>query len=372
MNDMEAKTKKFILALSLISGTTIGVGFFGLPYIASQIGIWSILLYFLFLGGFVIFCHFLFAEVSLKTPDFKRFPQFAKIHLGKKGESVAYLTTITGLLGALLAYLIVGARFIEATFPKLESLTSLFIFFLPGAILIFKGVKSISRIEFWGLVIFILVITVLFLASFSLFEISNLKIGSPNRENFFLPYGPILFSLWGAALIPEAEEILSQDKKLLLKVVPLAILIPALIYLFFIFWILGISGSQTTEAALDGLKNFLPNPLVNLALFLGIVSTFTSFIALGLTLKNVFWYDLKINKNLSFFLTVFVPLFFYFFGLRDFILVISILGAIFLAIDGILIVLMYKKVYPEKFRILKTLLILVFALGIVYEIIYLR
>ena len=64
--------KNIIYAVSVLSGTIIGVGLFALPYITSKLGFWVILSYFLVLGSLVIFVHYILGELSLATPDKKR------------------------------------------------------------------------------------------------------------------------------------------------------------------------------------------------------------------------------------------------------------------------------------------------------------
>jgi len=111
-----------------------------------------------------------------------------------------------------------------------------------------------------------------------------------------------------------------------------------------------------------------------MALFLGFLTTFTSFIALGLTLKKILWYDFKMKKNLAWFLTCFIPLGLFVMGFKSFIYVIGLVGAVGIGIDGTLILLMYRKLMLKKGEIKKSLLvfplIFVFAFGIIYELIY--
>ena len=108
--------------------------------------------------------------------------------------------------------------------------------------------------------------------------------------------------------------------------------------------------------------------MVSLGLLFGLVATFTSFIALGLTLKKVFCYDLKIEKNLAFFITCFSPLALFLIGIKSFISIISFVGVTMLGIEGILILLMYQKLTRKKLLTLP--LVLIFIIGIIYEIIY--
>ena len=361
---------KLIYAIATLSGTIIGVGLFALPYITLKVGFWVMLGYFLVLGSLVILVHLFFGELALKTPDLKRLPGFAKFHLGKWGEKTAFLSSILGIFGAILAYIIVGGEFLTELLSPIfggGNLVWTLFYFSLGAALIFFGIKAISKIEFWGLVLFFIILIAIFFRGQTFLKIENL-FPSPDFSQLFLPYGAILFSLWGAALIPEVEEMLRERKKLLKILIPISILIPIFVYLFFIYLILGITGSQTTESALTGLRNFLGDRIVSLGLFFGVLTTFTSFIALGLTLKKVFWYDLKIDKNLSWAITCFIPLALFLIGIKSFIPVIVFVGGAMLGIDGILILLMYRKINPKKILIYP--LFLVLLLGIIYEIIY--
>ena len=369
-------SNKLILAISTLSGTIIGVGLFALPYVTLKVGFWVILGYFLVLGTLVILIHSFFGELALKTPDFKRLPGFAKIYLGNWGQIAAYVSTILGIFGAILAYLIIGGEFLTELLSPIfggNSLIYTLFYFVVGVALIFFGIRAIAKVEFWGLVGFFIILILIFLRGRYLINMENLFPQISNFKfqisNFFLPYGIILFSLWGAALIPEVEEMLEGEKKALKWIIPVAILIPIIIYLFFIYLILGITGPETTDSALTGLRNVLGDGIVSLALLLGLLTTFTSFIALGLTLKKVFWYDLKMGKNLAWAITCFIPLFLFLIGIKQFIPVISFIGAVMLGLDGILILLMYQKIKSGK-KLLIYPLILIFLLGIFYEVIY--
>ena len=367
---------EIIYAIAILTGTIIGAGFFALPFIALKVGFTIILGYFLVLGGLVFLIHILFAELSLKTADFKRLPSFAQIYLGKSGQIFAYFLTIFGLVGTLLAYLIVGGEFLaELLKPFLGGSLFLyvFIYFSLGALLIYLGIKAIAKIEFWGLVLFFIVLIIIFLKGQGFINLENLLIGQRSLTNnyfdLFLPYGAVLFSLWGVNLIPEVEEILGKKKEKIFKVIFWAILIPIIVYLIFIYLILGVAGPETTDSALLGLRDILGDGTASLALTLGLLATFTSFITLGLTLKKTLSYDFKLNEKLAWLITCFLPLLLYLLGLQNFILVISALGGIMLSLEGILVLLMYKKIRPER-KFLVYFLILFFFGGIIYTIVY--
>jgi len=371
---MSKNLRIFVYAIATLSGSIIGVGLFALPFITLKVGIWVMLGYFFILGPLVIIIHLLFSEVALETPDFLRLPSYAKIYLGKWGEKLALISSISGFLGVILAYLIIGGRFLTYLLSPIfgggDILYSI-LYFIVGALLIYIGIKAIAKIEFFAVVLFSLVLIAIFYHGFPIIRIENLFIPIKWQVGLlFLPFGPILFSLWGVELIPEIEEILGREKSALRKLIPVAIFIPIIIYVFFILLVLGISGGLTSEDAITGLKNFLPQNILILAFIFVLLTTFSSFLTLGLTLRNIFWYDLKLPKNIAWLIVFLVPLFLFFIGLRNFTEVISLVGAVMLSTNGILIIRMYqvcKKV--PRFSLLYFLtsfLILIFILGILY------
>jgi tyrosine-specific transport protein len=379
--------KAILFPLSVLCGTIIGVGVFGLPYITSKVGFPIMALYFLILGSLVALIHYFFAEISLKTPDLKRFPGFVEFYFGKPLARFAFFFAILGNLLTNLAYLIVGGSFLKELFQPVFNQGESFwvlVYFLLGIIFVFFDISLIKQIEFLGFLGFFLVLFLIFFENFKKINL-NYLFPSPDFSQIFLPYGAILFSLWGADLIPEVEEMLGQKKFLLKKIVPLSILISTLVYLFFIYLVLGISGPKTSENSLSGLNEVLGGGIVSLTLIFGILTTFTSFIALSLNLKKIFWYDLKLRKNFAFILSSFPALFLYFLGIKNFISVIGFVGSVMLAINGIFILAMKIKTQnskrkTQKFRtenlknriekILIFLLIFVLILGIFYEIFY--
>lgn len=368
---MTEETKKFILATATLTSTIVGVGFFSLPYVTNQSGLFTMLGYFLVLGGLVVVVHWMFGQVALQTPDHLRLPGYAKTHLGETGKRIALFTMILGTYGSLLAYLILGGKFLSGlNLPWLagNEFASSLVYFLLGAGLIYFGIRPIARIDFWSMLVVFFILGVVLVKSVPFLKMENVLVAD-NFSNFFLPYGPILFSLWGASMIPEIEEMLGQHKSKLKKVVLTSILISALVYFSFILIVLGVSGKNATLDGISGLKSFLGNNILTLGLLLGLTTTFTSFLALGLTIRKVFNYDLGLSKPWAFFLAMGFPLAMFLAGLQNFLQVISLVGGVALGVEGILILLMYAKIEPRK-KYLVYPLILVFLAGIVYELIY--
>jgi amino acid permease len=368
------KHSKFIYAVATLTGSIIGVGIFSLPYITLRVGVLVMLGYLFVLTILVILIHYLFGEVALATPDFLRLPGFANLYLGKTGKQVALFSSIFGGLGSILAYIIIGGEFLEKILSPFfggGALLYSFIYFIIGATFVFWGIKAVSRFDFWAMILFFVSLVLIIFKSMPFFKMENLSLKTGDWADVFLPYGPIFFALSALTMIPEIEEMLGENKKLLRKVIFISILIPAVTYLLFMLLVLGVSGLNTSSAAIPGLKNYLSGGILNIAFLAGIITTFTSFLGVALTLKKTLWYDLRIPKALAWGIACFIPFILFLLGLKDFVKVIGLVGGALMAIDGIIILLMYKKIKKSKTaKILTYSLSLIFVLGLIYEIIY--
>lgn len=368
--------KDYIYPIAVFSGGMIGVGFLSLPYIAMKSGIWITLAYFLILTALVIVINLIFCDISLKTPDFKRFPGFVGHYLGKWAELLAMTLTVLGTFGVLLVYLLIGSQFLSAVFHPIFPISTLayvVIYFLVVSTIIYFDIKIISKVEFWVIILLFISLILVFIESFSHIKLSNIFIqGAQGVTDLFLPYGALLFALWGVGLIPEIEEMIgagnSTNKKNLKKIITISTIIVSFFYLLFVLLILGITGSHTDQAALTGLKNFLGDGIVIISLLIGSLATLTAFITQGIVFKKTLMFDLKMKHWQAFAITCFTPMILFLLGVKSFIPLLSLTGGVFLGIDGILILLMYKKIGGKNIIIYP--LSLVFLLGVIYEIIY--
>lgn len=368
---------KFLKTLSVFVGTIIGVGIFGLPYVASKAGFFVVLIYFLAMSFIAIFIHLLFSKVALGTETLYRLPGFVGEYLGSCWKKITLLTIGAGLIGAILAYLIVGGKFLELLLTPYfggNNIIYTLLFFGAGAYLILKGIKHISQVEFSLLIVFFAILIVIFMKAVPFIDFNNFQ--KTDLSFITLPYGVILFALWGSSLIPEAEEMLGQDAKKLLKwVIVSGILLAAVTYLLFVFMVLGASGQNTSKDAISGLADTLGNGIIRLGFIFGIITCFTSFITLGLTFKKILWYDFGLPKRLSWFIACFTPLFLFFLGLKEFIRVIGLTGALALGFEAIIIVFLYKaflkKKLSQKMNPFLYILPVFFIFGVFFEIYYL-
>jgi hypothetical protein len=162
--------------------------------------------------------------------------------------------------------------------------------------------------------------------------------------------------------------------RLLRNVIIAGITLSALFYILFIITIFGASGSGTSKEAIFGFAGALGDGIVRLGFIFGFITTFTSFITLGLTAKKVLWYDFNVNKHVAGFAATGLPLVLFFFGLREFLDIIGLVGAYMLGVEGIMIVFLYKKfvekMEKKRMSLLFYALIVLFVIGVGLETYY--
>lgn len=369
------KSKNFLYGYAMLTGTIIGVGIFSLPFITVRVGFPTVAAYFLFLGAVVALIHIFWGEVQTKTKGHHRLSGMAKIYLGNGWSRLARISNVSGLLGAIVAYLVVGSEFLYTLLGHYlggSQASYVIAYCLFGAAFVWLGAKAIARLEVAGIVALILVLVLIFIKATGHLDFGNLALRAGNGSDLFLPYGAILFSLWGASVLPEVKEMLGGDKKRLSRVIVWSIISAAAVYFVFIALVVGLTGEKTTESALSGLNEIFSAEIGALLLVLGIITTFTSHISLAFALKKVLVYDAKMAGLTAWVLAAILPAGFYFLGFNDFIKIISFVGSIMLAIDGIIIVLIHNRAVPGKkyfAKVIATGLIAALLGGIVYEII---
>ncbi|MAG19989.1 hypothetical protein CL618_00985 [archaeon] len=367
--------KRGFEAIATLVGTVIGAGVLGIPYVVAQSGFFTGLVNIILIGVLILILKLYLGEVVLRTKGNHQLTGYAEKYLGKTGKKIMTFVMLFGIYGALLAYLIGEGEAFSAIFGGSSFLYSIG-FFIFASLLIFAGLKLIKKYELFFMgVIFLIVILISFL-SFKYVDLSNIT--GFNFGNILLPYGVILFAFLGTAAIPEMKEILCNHKKRLKKCIITGSVLVIAVYVLFTFFVVSVTGVNTTEIATVGLGNVLGPKMLLLGNLFAIFAMATSFLTLGLALKQMYDYDYGFSKHLSWFLTCIVPLGLFLLNFRSFIKTIGFAGSIAGGLDGILIVLMAWKAVkkgdrkPEyeivKGKWLGIVLISVFVLGILYQL----
>src|SRR3989338_1312616 len=331
----------FWLAVFSLAGTTVGAGIFSLPYVFLKTGFLIGLLEFIAIVAAVLLIQLIIGEIALRTKGKKRFIGYAEQYLGHKWKLFVTIATLLGGVGVLLVYIILAGRFLSFIISQSAASSSL-IFFAVWCLFILAKPKMFGKTEL--IFSFSIISIIILISSFNIGYIDFNNFKSFNIDNILLPYGVILFAIAGYYVIPEMEDIIGTSKKKLKNAIIFGTLIPAAIYLFFIFIVFGVSGNLTSPDAISGLASALNSKVVLLlGSFLGLLAVSGASLSYGIYIKETLWYDFKINKWLAWFLVGAAPLALFLAGARNLITVIGIIGALFFAFQAVVVLLIHKK-----------------------------
>ena len=330
--------KKFWATTFTLTGTIIGAGILGLPAVFAKSGFLIGLFWLIALGAVMVFVNLSLGEVALRTRGKHQLSGYAEKYLGKWGKRTMFFAVIFGVYSALLAYLIGEGESLSKIIPgNTPPIVFGITFWLIMTLLLRKGLKSLKRIETWGVIAIILIVIGIFIRFAQFIEPTNLI--TWNQSNFTLPIGVVLFALLGFTSIPELREEIRGQEKLLKKAIILGTLIPIILYITFSAVFVGVLGTNITQIAT---LSFGP-----LMVILGIFTMLTSYFVLSFSLKDTFKYDIRASKKTNFLFTSIIPLIIYIiviqFDFIGFTLILGIGGVISGGLTGILILLMLKK-----------------------------
>lgn len=375
--------KHIILPISLMTGAIIGAGMFSLPYLFHQTGIFLGLAILVILTAVVTIIHLLYADIIVQTNGDHNFIGYTKKYLGPVASKVAFFMSIVEMLVVLVIYLILSGKFAATLIQSYGSLypsppvisIAVLIFWLAGSIAIFWNLKEMSLIQF--LITASMIIIVGFVLGFGIFngglEKLFLEFSSPaggfKFGNLFILIGPILFSLSGRVVIVEVVRYFSPKRPLLeiRQAIIWGTVIPAIVYGFFILSVLSLSSIVSSDA-ISGLVGALPPLLVMAFSALGLLAIWTSYIAVGFDINNILKVDLKLSNLKSGLIVVILPALLYFSGLNDFIFLISLVGGLFLTLESIFIVKMWRKLNKKGNELILHIVVFILCITLIYEV----
>lgn len=362
--------------IGLMAGMIIGAGFFVLPFAVAQAGWFWGLFHFVLAFIVVTLVHVLYGEAIYAIEGRHRLPGYARATLGKPAANLASAATIFGFFGFLLAYGILAGIFINKFLPmfSVEVITTTFLVVAP--LLLLLNVREIGYISFLLTIPLVLFVLVLAVIAFPEVDFNNFVFA--NNANWFLPYGIFLFAMGGASVIPEVAEVFrKREGRKFEMVLILGTLLPAVIYALFTFVVVGVSGKGTTPDAITGLEGIFGLPVILLGAAIGAIAVLTSYISLGIDLKNLLHLDHKFGNMRAWLLVAVVPLLLYLFGATSLIDIIGVVGSITVGVEGIIILMLatYARrhhYHPKGFIpigiLLPRILIVFFIIGIVWQI----
>jgi tyrosine-specific transport protein len=330
--------KKFLAATFTLTGTIIGAGILGLPYVFAKSGFLAGLFWLIIIGSIMVYVNLCLGEITLRTKGKHQLTGYAEKYLGKKGKGIMFFAVIFGIYSALIAYLVGEGESLSKLLPgSINPLIFGILFWLAMTLLLKEGMKGLKKIETWGVMAIITIVIGIFIKFLPLIKTENLA--TINYPNFLIPIGVVMFALLGFTSIPELKEEIKGKEKYFKKAIIIGTIIPILLYITFSLTFIGILGTSITEVATLSFGPFMT--------ILGIFTMLTSYFVLSFSLRDTFKYDLKLSNMKNFTFTSLVPLLIYItitqLNLLGFALILGIGGVVSGGITGILILLIAKK-----------------------------
>lgn len=362
-------------AIAILVGTVIGAGILGIPYAAAQVGFSVALVMLIGLSFMNMLLQLMFAEVTLRTRTDHEIPGFSGLYLGNSAKGFAMIISILSGFGTLLAYLIAQGDILHALIG-IDPFVGSLLFVVVGGYVVYRGLASVRIFE---LIVTVGIILVMFLIGYT--SIPHLDLSQLYYVHFDkigIPYGVLIFALSGTVAIPQMHKAMFDHETLLPKAIISANLIVLAIYAVFMFFVLGVTGLQTTQIATIGLGERIGPSMIFLGNILALFTISTSFMTVGLSIRRLFQHDYNFPRIKAWLITMGIPLLFFLLGVHSFILVLGIVGGVLMGTQGILIVFAFwRAIHTGKRKpeyklgglpILGTLLIGILGLGAVVTI----
>ena len=341
---MLAWYKNFFLPAGLLAGTVIGAGMFALPWLFQRAG-FGVGMAALALGaGAYLFIHLAYADLIVRSPGEHRFAGYAKLYLGRAGFWVASVVAIFEMVSVLTIYLIISVSFANLLFPG-DSLVKLLVFWALASLAMFLPLKRLALTEF--LLTGGKIAIILGILAFGIPNASRiLDVGFFTEwQTVLLPLGPALFALSGRVAIPSVvayfrEKGVVHSRKALASAIIAGTLIPAVVYILLVIAITSLSRSVSDDSVTGLIGNIPPLALIGVGA-LGLMSIWSAYVLVGVDTKNLLRYDFKFFPGVAAMITISAPVILYLAGFHNFIGLVSFVGGIFLAIEGLLVIAMW-------------------------------
>ena len=346
------KDKPFLRATAVLIGTMVGVGGFGIPFSFARSGFWIGFSFLLGIGAITLLLDLMYGEIVLRTHKAHQLVGYTETYLGTFWKRLIFFSIILNTYAALLAYIIIAGDFLNNIFSSVfyNSSGNLSIwFFTIASILILLGIRTVSWTELVLACLFIVVIFLIFGFGVSKIELANYSFSNP--ELWFFPYGILLFAFGGLSSIPIQRQLLVGEERKFKRSIFTAVTVVGILYFIFGFTVLGISGDATSADAISGLVDFMGGKIIFLGSLFGILAVSTSYLMLGTAMLEIFHLDYGIPKRWSWLLVITPPLVLFLGGLRNFIDVISLAGAVAVGLEAFVLIFVYIKAKSRGDRI---------------------
>lgn len=340
---MKFLENEFVRASAILAGAAIGGGIFSIPYVFVQAGIGLSTILFLFLAAVIVLLHVMFAEVVERTPGAHRLVGYSERYFGWWGKGLITVSAVAGTMGALVAYLLLGSSFLSiflTPFGVSSAAAAVIFWFLMAGGVIF-GMRTVAKVDTVLVSLLVVALGAIILRAIPFFDPSHFLIH--DTSSFLAPYGIVLFALVGFPVIPGIRATLNSHGPRYRRAIIVGTLIPIVLTYLFGLAVALVSGPDTTPDAIGGLIPHFGYGITLAGAGVGLLAISTSFFAFGLYMRDTLLFDWDLRPAVSNAITILVPAGLILAGATSIIDTLSFAGAVLGAIDGVMVVLLFRE-----------------------------
>ncbi len=277
----------------VFSATIIGAGILALPIAGAVAGLMPTILILLLIGAVSVFSALYIAEAVLNTEGVHHLPTLAQVHLGRTGQAAMLLGVIIYIYGALIGYLSAGGQlFYSLSNGAIPVWLGQLIYFFIASLVVHFGLKLVTQIEtylFLGMLIL--------LGAVMLIALPGVKVPLLMKSNWSATpgiFGVVLFAYVGHSIIPSIAMGLDVKRKIN-TIAVWGVLIPLVLYIFWCVIVIGVVPKPALQIAkAAGQPATIPlgiiagSSIALLGSIFAVLSTMTSYIGFGFSLKEVY------------------------------------------------------------------------------------
>jgi amino acid permease len=356
--------KSFIMA-AVVAAATIGEGVFALPYVIQAAGWLVALCYFVALIAAVSVAHALYLRTLRAVDEKERLLGLARKYFGSVGFWIGFSAIVVGLLLGFVAYLVLGAQFLQIIFPGISAGVALGLFWIFLACLIWGSEGSIAGLEAVGIGLISCVILFIFFSGHPTSAFAGLPLAIP--ANFFLPFGAILFSLAGWTSVEQVYELARSSKD------TIWIFATGTAFAGLLYWLFALGAIDgAARVAVDTISGIGAWPVWrrDVLAALGILSVGVVSLPLSREIRGALEKDLRWNSVLSRGVIIFLPLAAVLAGFHNFLTIVSVAGGVFISTQYLLIISVGRRTLDLSARekVLLDILSVIFVCAAIYSI----
>jgi amino acid permease len=347
----------FWKAVGIIAGMIIGSGMFVIPYAVHVSGLWWSLASAIVALIAVLAIHLAYGEIVANASASHRLPGYVRLYLGSIPSHIESVAQVFSFNLILLIYGILGGKFLSILLSgwlidpiymggvdKMQWILSIVVMLICALAFMFHSVRKVSAANL--LLVVPLVLSIVGISFFALSQSGGFAVPRIGTEPF-LAFSIFLFSLGGLSVIADAFSLFSRDHDdrvgAFRASILMGTLVPFFLYVLFAIGMLWIFGASISENFLVGVGEFLGAGAMRFGALIGFLAIVTSYIPLGYDLRRLYELDTGIPSVLAWIGAAFVPLALFLLGVDNFVTLMSLVGGIFVVIDGIFVIFILRK-----------------------------